>query len=188
MPNQALLKRFSRYLILFLFPVIGYAQTMTQEMKSGLMDQIVDAQLQQLVRARSGYVSEAEAQDVPLAPAQQKKCGPKWAGGCWDIHKKQLGYKETLFKPSFYLLFSGLVATNILDVRLSQGCGERHDFGQRVSVGEHLKRDLPIDFAVGTMAFFLKRGHIKIIPEAMLSYGIVVHVKGAVEGYNAHCN
>lgn len=139
----------------------------------------------------------AGAQDLPdtASTAQPpaaavSHCGPKWLGGCWDTHRPQRGYGETFRSPWFYGPALGLFAVNAIDIEATRasGCGEASEFGRRPSRLEQYGQDFAADAAIGTMAFFLKRAHVKVLPETMLGAGIAIHARGAVHGFQANCH
>lgn len=107
----------------------------------------------------------------------------------WDYERPQRTYAETFKSPLFYGPVFGLLATNAIDIEATRasGCGEAHEFGKKPSRLEQYGQDYAADFAVGTLAFFLHRAHIKVIPQAMLGYGIGIHIHGAIQGFHAHC-
>lgn len=140
--------------------------------------------------AETATQPEPELSNAPGAtPKPAGECGPSWLGGCWNVHQPQRGFGETFKSPTFYPLFFGLLATNAIDIEATRasGCGEASEFGKKPSRLEQYGQDFAADAAVGTMAFFLHRAHIKVIPQAMLGYGIGIHIHGAIRGFHANC-
>ena len=125
------------------------------------------------------------AQELPDTPQPQ----PSVWRGQWDYKPPQRGYMETLKDPWFAVPFVSLLAVNVMDIEAtrSSGCGERHEFGRKPSRAEQYGQDFAADFAIGTLAFFLQKSHIKVIPQAMLGYGIAVHIKGTASGLGSKC-
>lgn len=131
--------------------------------------------------------SLAGAQSFPDAPQPQPAKQSIWKP--WDYNRPQRSYGETFKSPLFYGPFFGLLAANAIDIEATRqsGCGEAHEFGKKPSRLEQYGQDYAADFAVGSLAFFLHRAHIKVIPQAMLGYGIGIHVHGAIKGFQANC-
>jgi hypothetical protein len=125
------------------------------------------------------------AQELPNAPQPQPSVWHRQ----WDYNRPQRGYIETIRDPWFIGPFVGLLATNVMDIEATRasGCGEASEFGRKPSRLEQYGQDFAVDFAVGTLAFFLQKSHIKVIPQAMLGYGIAIHIKGTVSGLGSKC-
>lgn len=97
-------------------------------------------------------------------------------------------WKHSLVSPGWLPFTAALFGSNALDIELTKrsGCGEAQQFGGK-DWGKQYATDFAADGVISTMAFFLNKAHFRIIPQAMQTYGIVVHVKGAVDAAHARC-
>lgn len=94
MTNRNLLKM-CKLMMLLLLSAIGSAQQTPQGTWFPLWEKTQPAQTQQIGRARSEYVSEADTSHVLT------HCGPSWMGGCWDYSAPHPSNGDVLKSPLF---------------------------------------------------------------------------------------
>lgn len=127
-------------------------------------------------------------------PPVEKKCGP-WK--CWDFPNRPL--KDVVSDKRWILFTSGFVAATAFDytvtrIGLDQGkCSERNpNLGQDPSAGTFAKdfaeTHLPVIVLGTVMSKVLpKNGWASWIYPGMMTYGMQMHVRGAMSWYSKGC-
>lgn len=110
----------------------------------------------------------------------------------WDPNVPMAAAWSPFKSPLFVIAAGSLVAATLGDVLVSQhdynnGCGERHDAGRRPSMGEQLGEQLSLDVFVIGGSYFLKRKHIKVLPESFMLLGAGRHAYGMYRAVNSPC-
>lgn len=111
----------------------------------------------------------------------------------YDRHQPMSSWSTPFKSPSFVISATALVGTGMADVFISQhdfknGCVEGNgDAGRRPGMGEQMAEKLGTSAAVMTMSYFLKRKHIKVLPEVFMSIGTGKNVHGIVTGLQSPC-
>lgn len=141
--------------------------------------------------------------DDPDAPSTAQPPAPPVKLGVWGSFKRswQTQWDPTVpmapvwspFKSPMFVISAGvLVAATLGDVIVSQhdfnnGCGEAHDAGRRPPFAEQMSENLALDAFVIGGSYFLKRKHIKILPESFMLLGTGRHAYGMYKAVNSPC-
>lgn len=111
----------------------------------------------------------------------------------WDPNTPMASTWEPFRSPSFVITGVALMGATVTDVLISQhdfrnGCVEgTGDANRRPSMAEQMTENMGLSLFVAGGSYFLKRKHIKVLPEAFMAIGIGKHAKGIVNGLQSVC-
>lgn len=143
---------------------------------------------------------------LPDAPSQLKKCGPKWLGGCYNYDSPKPTNREVLKDPVFLWPTVGQWTAVAFDMAATEqglhngsGCVERNqDLGPHPSLGRLIGVNLAIDGAVTGIRFVMLkaiprdshgkgRRVVELATVGMASYSMYVHTKGGSQWFSSGC-
>lgn len=147
-------------------------------------------------------VLPATLPDTPVrqepAPAAEPKCGPKWAGGCWDYSHKQLTWKQALTSKQFLipnLVYQGASwfdsIVTVEGIKHGKCLESNTDLPRRPGLG-----DVTIDWARTDLLMSgfnlamvkLNRRFTNYVNFGTSGYGAAIHFKGGITWLTTpHC-
>ena len=132
------------------------------------------------------FAAVCMGQNLPDAPSRVAPAAPVHYS-FWDYKQPQMTYRQGFTSKGYWPFAIALLGTNATDILYSTGCRERNDLGRFESQSEKWKKDGAADTVVLAMAYFLNKSHFRVIPQAMISYGIVLHSRGTAAAISAKC-